>query len=300
MILSMRREYNGNCRAVLDHYKAVFNDAVVNFNTFAEMPGVESFGITGEGLSLIWKSTIAVKFGEFNLCFEMSDSILYAMQQSSFMDSVQIDGFTFLTSSYPQICVSFEDEQKEANFRQKAKLNSNNIDANNIQWLIEKNKQPSASLYFEFDGFCQDVIKYYETAFDTKAVNVIRYDESPDAGSVTGLGSNKVYSAHIFFDDGANKYAIKLCDTLNSAQKNLNTYNPKDLLFYKSYNPILCLSNCEHDSLLKSFESLSIGAKLNKKPELNEEGAYHASLIDRYGICWEIYSVIPSCNQNYR
>ena len=284
MVLSLRHEKNGNCKDVVSHYETVFDAITTESKTFAQMPGVESFGITGESLDLIWESTISIEQGGFSLCLEMSDSLLYAMQQTNFMNP------QYFNENYPQVCMSFDDAKKADAIKEKLKLDANSIDMNSIQWLISTNNQNFISHHLEFDGFCGDVLHYYESAFGVKATKVIRYEDSPEWNLVTGLGAKKIYSAVILFSDGSKHYALMLRDTLSSAVTNSNTYNPKALLFYKGYNPLLTLRKCEHGSLLRSFEILSVGAKLNKKPEIDEDGIYHGSLIDKYGICWEMYS----------
>lgn len=262
MILLMQLEYNGCCKDVIDYFNAI--NATTQQKTYKEMPQADIFGVSNT--NLIWQSQVIINHGEFSLGFEMSDSMLYAMQNAN----EEKGGLK--TYVFPQVFISSID----------GKLNFEENDSNlhGIQFINDESNHELICHYFEFDGYCTDVLQYYQQAFNIKATSIEKYENS-----------EKIKSALLIFKNGKNKYAIKLSDTPSSAQTNTNSYDPNALLFYKnSTNPILVLRKCGDEILQNIFNSLSVGAKINKHPTLNENGIYHGSLIDRYGICWELYS----------
>ena len=154
-----------------------------------------------------------------------------------------------------------------------------------IRWSYEYDTETGICYCLEFDGFCADVIAYYENAFDIIATEVVRYAETPYADTVEG--KDKIYNALLEFTDDGRKYAIKLRDSMNSAVHDLYEYDSKQLLFYQMlYNPILNFSDKDKEYLQDSFRKLSVGAKLNKPFVSSENADVCGSLIDKYGICW--------------
>lgn len=99
-----------------------------------------------------------------------------------------------------------------------------------------------------------------------------------------------IYSAIIEFKDGDNMYALKLNDSLCSAVSGVSSYDKNALLFYKGqYNPMLILKGTEEKELRGAFEKLINGGKVNRQLSPRDGGTVYGSLIDKYGICWNIY-----------
>ena len=283
MILALNLEFKGNCRDIIQHYNNIFPGSRAEILTYDEMPMADVYGITKENLSMVWKSTLTIDSGKYSLCLEMSDSLLAAM-----------NNYQSTSNTAPLLLIehkSIEDVRAlfDKLYQGKHGFNEStvNYDEHGIIWNYRQNENPGIFYCFDFDGYCCDVINYYENAFNIKAKNIIRYCTSPYAGEVSGSGADKIYSAVLEFRHGDRYYAMELSDTLDSAKHNLNKYDPKALLFYKNGNPVLCLKDSDRAYLTESFTKLSAGAKLNKPISPGEDGGLHGSLIDRYGICWE-------------
>ena len=284
MLLSVGMEYGGQCKEVLDFYSSVFPDASVMVRNYNEMPNAGVFGMSGIGLELVWKSFISIPYGANDLCIDMADSFLAAMNH-------QLD---YAIPFYkPLICILGEEAQAKRLFQKLygADQSFDELkrgeypDKYGIRWSYEYGTEAGICYYLEFDGFCADVIAYYENAFDIIATEVVRYGETPYAETVKG--KDKIYSALLEFTGDGRKYAVKLKDSMKSAVDNLYEYDSEQLLFYQMlYNPILNFSDKDNEYLQDSFRKLSVGAKLNKPFAISEDADVYGSLIDKYGICW--------------
>ena len=103
MLLSVGMEYGGQCKEVLDFYASVFPDASVMVRNYKEMPNAGVFGMSGIGLELVWKSFISIPHGAYDLCIDMADSFLTAMNR-------QLD---YAIPFYkPVICISGNETKK--------------------------------------------------------------------------------------------------------------------------------------------------------------------------------------------
>lgn len=67
---------------------------------------------------------------------------------------------------------------------------------------------------------------------------------------------------------------------------NFEGYGSGDKLWYQI---IIVINGSDETYLKESFERLSEGATLNRPISLNEEGILYGSMIDRYGIVWELF-----------
>jgi uncharacterized glyoxalase superfamily protein PhnB len=145
-----------------------------------------------------------------------------------------------------------------------------------LNWSCEKDDPIGIYYCFDFNGFCKEVVGYYQTAFHTE-VNIKHYENS-----------DKGLAAILKCKESNQTYALKVKDDLESAEHQLNSYNPNALLFYKAmYNPVLNVKATDYEMLAQSFNKLSEEAKLNK-PIAIEAGHVRGSLIDKYGICWNV------------
>lgn len=265
MILSMQKEYTGNCKDIINRYKNLFSSINVTAKTFNEMPNVDILGIKEDNRELIWKSEMSINVGKNSIILEVSDSLLVAM------DSLSGNLITFPD----QLLIQGEFKPEAFNFD------------HNFEWIHQPSENEGIFYYFEFDGFCDKVISHYENVFDTKAVDVLTYNDV--SGNMPG--GEKIYDASISFTDGDKCFTIKLRDTFDSAQYNYDKYNPNALLFYKNHNPLLSIKSQDKTALESCFARLTAGAKLNKPMSKDEFGMLNGSLIDKYGICWDFSEV---------
>jgi len=255
MILSQQIEYPGTAREAINHYTPAA--VSVNIHPFTEMPNAEAFGISGDGLNMIWQSNLTLQKGAYTVALSMADSLFSAMGNASpFM--------SFLPYT-PVMCIA----APEANPNESHTTY-------NITWKHEQSDTPGIYYCLEFDGYCADVITHYETVFAIKAQRIEPYDNS-----------EKIRVAYLPFPHANHPYTLKLRDTPHSAQTNANSYDPTALLFYKRTNPLFSLQDTDNHFLTEAFARLSVDAKLNKPITPEGNGLVHGSLIDKYGICWD-------------
>lgn len=284
-------EYFGDCGRALDFYESAFDNASVKRRTFREMDMAGAFGISGTGLDMIWQSELDIRYADSALCMEMADSLLTAMQNSADC------GHFFYR---PVICIQHDDEDYARSLFEKIygdsvsldSLQDGNVaDSHGMQWRYRKGDGHTISYCLEFDGFCRDVIAFYESVFGIKAADIITYGDSPHSGTVSDAGTDMIYNAVLEFKHHDHIYALRLCDSIESARKGENGYDPNALLFYQRvYNPIFSLREADEAALSEIFNRLTDGGKLNRPLALDDKGIYYGSLIDKYGICWNLYS----------
>lgn len=290
MRLSFNLEYNGDCNNALNFYVSVFNNAFVKVKTFKEMDMADALGINGQRLDMVWQSRLHINYSDSILCMEMSDSLMAAMQKDL--------GFKGLYYN-PVICILHENENYIRGLFKKIYGNQDSFeslqngkvsDPYGIRWKYQKSKSSGIFYCLSFDGFCSDVIAFYESIFDIKATEVIKYSNSPYSDNIPSSGADKIYSAIIYFD---NNCALKLSDSIESAMDGVNRYNSDVLLFYQGhYNPVFTLRDNNPIYLSEAFKKLMNGGKLNRMMMLDSNGSGYGSLIDKYGICWNLYSAV--------
>ena len=294
MVLSMSFEYYGKCKEALDHYGRVFGGTRKVFRTYHDMPMAEMFGINGERLDLIYQSSLEVRLGKQALRLEMADSMLVAMQNQGYSEMKPLSPLFCIKSDDAQLKISLAaglgTHQKErldrpSSPRHEQRPATGQEDVYGLSWAFEGGME-GLFICFEFEGCCRQVIEYYQEAFGIKAESVVTYADSPFADQVKD--ASFIFESCLRFPNGDASYGVILYDSLESAKEGVNKYNPKDLLFYKNYNPILNLRNDDGQFLEQSFQRLSNGAKVNKPLEKGDDGI-HGSIIDRHGICWNFY-----------
>ena len=73
---------------------------------------------------------------------------------------------------------------------------------------------------------------------------------------------------------------------MDSAIHNYSGYGKEDKLWFQI---IIVVQESDETHLKQAFERLSVGAVLNRRISPNEDGILYGSMIDRYGIVWELY-----------
>lgn len=293
MILSFNLDFFGECNSVISSYLNIFNGSFANIKKYDKMPMAGALNINGRGLDMVWRSTLDIVFDNKHLCLEMSDNILIAMGREVTFNKLLYNPLILITHNrYNYIYNLFGLIYSDIGETKKV-LNENIVDRYGIRWSYRKSDECGIYYCLEFNGFCSDVIKYYENAFNIKATEVVRYKDSPCNAEVPSVGKDKIYSAVLNFQNGNQIYPLKLSDSIESALTGSYGYDPNALLFYKNkYNPIFTLRDKDAVYLSDSFNKLAIGSKLNKSFSQNEEGVLSGSLIDKYGICWNFVNNI--------
>lgn len=285
MRLSFGQEYYGNCGRALDFYESVFDHATVEKSLYREtdMAGV---GISGPGLDMIGRSELNIRCADSVLCMEMTDSLLTAM------DNDDTNGhFCY----HPLICLQHEDESEAC--RLLGKLSGEPValdrlrdgcvaDPYGMQWRYRKGDRQCMLYCLEFDGFCGGVLAFYESVFGIKPKDVVTYGDS--SHSVEGAGAEMIDHAVLEFQHRDQIHGLCLRDSIESARRGTSGYDPKALLFYQGlYNPVFNLRDEEESVLSEIFDRLMDGGKINR-PLSKDRGGGCGSLIDRYGICWNL------------
>lgn len=296
MRLSFNLEYSGDCCNVLNFYASVFGNAYVQYKTFHEMDMADALGITGPGLDMVWQSNICIPYADSVLCLEMADSLMAAMQKG-------INSFPHFYYN-PVICILHDDENyMHSLFRKlygdqtdlKDLQDGKAIDLHGIRWQYQKSDRCGIFYCLTFDGFCSDVLAFYEDVFQIKATEIVTYRDSPYGDQIPGAGADKIYSTNLHFRHGNHAYALKLRDSFESALNGTNGYDPNALLFYQGqYNPVFTLRDNDKAYLDKAFKRLMNGAKLNRPMTPGDNDSVYGSLIDKYGICWNFNSVMEA------
>lgn len=289
--LSFIIEYFGDCKDAIDLYTTVFDRAEAAYKTFKEMPMADALGISGNALDMIWQSRMRIPFGDSVLSLNLSDSVLVAMQNN--MD---------ITKPFykPVICISHDDEDYiRCLFRKIYGDGANPVDIltaevedmYGICWKYQKCSDYGIHYCLSFDGFCGDVIAFYENVFGIRAAKVVKYGDSPYADSVSDAGKEMIFSATLCFDAGDCICSIMVQDSYDSAVSGVNSYDKNALLFYRRiYNPLFEFRDTNEEFLAEVFEKIKEGAKLNRPLARDDKGVLYGSLIDKYGICWNFYS----------
>ena len=307
MILSTTVEYLGDCHNALNFYAKIFKNSAVKFNTFHDMPMAEMLGILNDKLDYIYKSQLDIPFGSTCIRLELADSMFAAMNKEAwnttnlfnplFCIKSQNDKLKSLAGQLDVLLYSRFDRPlitdvdlksvyiTKTSFYPKSKYG--------LSFSFETGPADGIFYLYEVDGYCRQVMDYYEQSFGIKAENVVTYADSPFADKINGDGKEYIFEAVLKFWHGDICYGLMINDSPESVIYNINTYNPKDLLFYRGHNPILNLRCDDNLFLSQSFGRLSQGAKLNKPLAKDEDGT-HGSLIDRFGICWNFYDCYQS------
>lgn len=272
MRLAFVLEYYGDCRAAIDFFVKTFDKAEVTYKTFKEMPSAEMLGISGDALDLVWQGSVRIPYGGTVLNLNVSDSILTAMQNNVGTSS------PFFR---PTICVcgSGQAAKKEEGERHY------------INWEYSDNGYGGIYYSMSFDGFCRDVIAFYEKVFHIKAEHIVKYGETDLHDKVSDAGKEMIFSANLIFPENCGGCGLMLQDSYHSALSGVNSYNKDALLFYHEiYNPIFEIREVNQKTLRTMFHTICDGAKLNRPLGTDDKGVLYGSLIDRYGICWNFYA----------
>lgn len=290
MRLSMKMEYLGNCKTVIDFYSAVFKGIEIDYKTYKEMPLSSVLGINGEALEMVWEGKIQISIGNTILDLRVADSVLVAMKNNIGLDKPLYN---------PVVYIYHNDEDYVHNVlknlygdKHNDVFNEKNADSYGICWRYAKNDKCAICYCLTFDGFCKEVIDFYENAFDVKVKNVVKYGETSNLLDKISLeGKEMIYSAIFCINREDKEYIIMLRDSLEAAVSGINSYDKNALLFYQGkYNPLFEIRDTNEARLFEIFDKIKEGCKLNRVLSYNEQGILYGSLIDKYGICWSFYS----------
>ncbi len=291
MLPSLLLIYYGDCRDMIDFYSTIFDNIEKKIQTYSEMPLFESYGIKEQELDMVWQASLKIHYGNNAVSLKLSDSMLTAMRSP----------ITYQGQAYnPLICIEHNDEQYVRDLFANLYCGEHSFDEiqkgihsdkYGIRWVYKKSDNCSIYYCFEFNGDCIDVVEYIKDTFIVNSRELITYADSPHVDKIKLSAPNKIYSAVLSFEHGGCCYALKFSDNLDSAIHGFNGYSPDAKL---SYQIILAVEDDDAEQLIQSFGRLSVGAKLNKPIARNADGSVNGSLIDRYGLVWELMT----CNNS--
>lgn len=285
-MLSFELIYYGDCKDMIQFYLSMFEYADAEIRLYSEMPCAESLGIRECGLAMVWKAALTIRYGNHVVRFKLSDSMLIARQEN----------VTSKEQAYhPLICIEHPDEQRLQELLEKIYCGAHCFediqkgiysDPYGIRWIYKKSENCRIYHCLEFKGNCSEVMGYIGDAYRMPVTEVVRYGDSLYKDRDDIAAKDKIYSALMEFRDGGCYYAVKFSDSVESAIHNYNGYGKDDKLWFQI---IIVVQESDERRLRESFERLSVGAILNRPVSPNEEGILYGSMIDRYGIVWELF-----------
>lgn len=268
------------------YYLNIFENAKAEIQTYSEMPMVEIFGIKESELNMVWRAGLIIQYGNYALRFKLSDSLLIARREEVNCKE---------QAYHPLICIEHFDEQYVCELLEKlygGEYCFEDIqkgiysDKYGIRWIYKNSDCCRIYHCLEFKGNCDEVAAYIGSAFQMQITEMVTYADSSYANFDRIIAKNKIYGALIKFEDNNTIYALKFFDSLESAMYNYKGYDSSDKLWHQI---IIVVNGSDEEYLKESFERLSEGATLNRPISLNEEGKLYGSMIDRYGIVWELF-----------
>lgn len=286
MLVSLELIYYGDCRDMIAFYLDNFENATAEIQTYDEMPLAEVFGIKEPEINMVWRAGLTIQYGNYALRFKLSDSLLIARR-----GEVNCKEQTY----HPLICIEHPDEQYVQDLLVRLYCGQRCLediqkgiysDKYGIRWIYKNSACCRIYHCLECNGNCKEVAAYIGNAYQTQISEMVTYASSPYAQSNSIIAKDKIYGAFIEFRENSAIYALQFSDSLGSAMCDYRGYNNSGRLWYQI---IIVVNSSEEMYLKESFERLSEGAMLNRPISLNEEGILYGSMIDRYGIVWELF-----------
>ncbi len=301
MLVSLELIYYGDCRDMIAFYLANFENATAEIRTYHEMPLAEVLGIKEPEINMIWRAGLTIQYGNYALRFKLSDSLLIARRgEVNCKEQVY----------HPLVCIEHPDEQYVHDLLERLYCGEHCLeeiqkgiysDKYGIRWIYKKSECRKIYHCLEFMGNCDEVAAYIGNAYQAQLSEVVTYADSlyansnsecregqkprcPAEGVLTA--KDKIYSAFIEFRDDNSIYALKFSDGLGPAMCDDRGYGGGVKIWYQI---IIVVNSSDEIYLKESFERLSERATLNRPISLNEEGILYGSMIDRYGIVWELF-----------
>lgn len=286
MLLSLELIYYGDCREMIQFYLNIFENADAEIRLYEEMPFAEALGIEEYGRAMVWRASLTIQNGNYAVRFKLSDSILTARQEN----------VTSKEQAYhPLICIEHPDEQQIHGLLEKIYCGAYSFediqkgiysDKYGIRWIFKKSERLRIYHCLEFKGNCSEIMRYIGNAYRVPIIEVVEYKDSPYKDMDSLAAKDKIYCALMEFQNKNYYYAVKFSDSVDSAVHNYSGYGKEDKLWFQI---IIVVQESDETHLKQAFERLSVGAVLNRRISPNEDGILYGSMIDRYGIVWELY-----------
>jgi PhnB protein len=125
--------------------------------------------------------------------------------------------------------------------------------------------------YLNFYGKGQEVLEFYKEALNGEIMAIMRYKDEATMNASEEVGEWILHSGII-----VNGEVIYISDILNEEQ-------------YKQGNNISIMIDCDTEEQIRTyFEKLSDEATINMPLEHTFWGALYGSLIDKFGVNWDL------------
>lgn len=139
-----------------------------------------------------------------------------------------------------------------------------------------------------FFGSCRDAVEYYKDVFQTDQVDIITFTEAPELANMEQTDDTKklIYRAELTVGEGDSSFSFIMGDSpaliFNSSQ--VNASGNQDNITYE-------ITSREPNEISALYEKLIEEGKANITLRKTDALALYASLIDKYGICWNLRCV---------
>lgn len=291
MLLSLELIYYGDCKDMIRFYLNTFVDASAEIHLYREMPQAEALGISGSGLDMVWRAVLTIRYGDYAVRFRLSDSLLTARKMT----------VTCTEQTYhPLICIEHPDEPYMRGLLEKLYCGGHCFediqkgiysDRYGIRWVYKRGECHRVYHCLELIGNCNEVAAYIGNAYQVPLTEMVRYADSSYAHVGNPAAQDKGYGVLMEVQEQQISYAVSFSDAgICNDSGYGNGYGKNKKLWYQI---ILVVEETDEAYLKEAFRRLSDGATLNRPISRNEEGRLYGSMIDRYGIVWELLSRIP-------
>lgn len=131
--------------------------------------------------------------------------------------------------------------------------------------------------YLNYYGKAEAALEFYKEALDAQIMDTMRYKDEASMNAPEEMGNWVLHSGII-----VNGEVIYVSDILSEDQ-------------YKQGNNISIMIDCDtEEQIRKYFEKLSVGATIIMPLENTFWGALYGSLIDKFGVNWDLNFQIES------
>ena len=125
--------------------------------------------------------------------------------------------------------------------------------------------------YLNFYGKAQEALEFYKEALDGEIMDIMRYKDEETMNASEETGEWILHSGII-----VNGEVIYVSDILDDEQ-------------YKQGNNISIMIDCDTEEQIRTyFDKLAEGATINIPLEYTFWGALYGSLIDKFGVYWDL------------
>lgn len=134
-----------------------------------------------------------------------------------------------------------------------------------------------------FNGYCQGALAFYQNIFNGSINNMVRFSQAKELRGITmdERSSNFVYEAELEINFGEERFYLMVGDSPSLVFGGVTEFTANN------DNITFDLVGHDLEVMKKIYEDLLEEGKTNI-PMRESEHNFFASLIDKYGVCWNI------------